>query len=313
MKKNDLAGAIAVAVIWGANFTVTKLGLGGVPPFVLVILRFILAAFPAIFFIKKPETSLKYIILYGMFVGVGQFSLLFYALSIGMPAGISSLILQSQAFITPLIAFFLLKEKITSWQILGLIIASSGLLIIGMNAGNSMSSITPFSFMLTIMAAAMWAVSNIIIKLASEDSEKKGKKLDMLSLVVWSSLVPPIPTYIAGKIIDPGMSIIKVLGHLNFTSVFAIFYLAFLSTIFGYGFWGYLMKKYPVGKVSPMSLLVPVTGLITAGIVLHEKMTLMQWTGCFVIIAGLLISNFGKLIFGRISRTKRALSQYKEN
>ena len=102
MKKNDLLLALLVVVVWGANFTVISLGLDGVPSMLLVALRYTLVAFPAIFFIKKPNLEWKYIILYGFAVGVGQFGCLFYAMEIGMPAGLASIIAQLQAFISPL-------------------------------------------------------------------------------------------------------------------------------------------------------------------------------------------------------------------
>jgi len=104
MKKKDIILALLVVIIWGANFTVIKLGLGGVPSMLLVVFRYIITAFPAVFFIKKPNTEWKYIIMYGLFVGVFQFSCLFYAMEIGMPAGIASIVLQFQAFISPILA-----------------------------------------------------------------------------------------------------------------------------------------------------------------------------------------------------------------
>ena len=108
MKKRDLMLALLVVIVWGANFTVIKLGLAGLPPMLLVALRYTFAAVPAIFFVKRPDISWKYILAYGMAVGVGQFSCLFYAMNIGMPAGTSSVILQSQVFFTLIFAAVLL-------------------------------------------------------------------------------------------------------------------------------------------------------------------------------------------------------------
>ena len=131
MKKKDFILALLVVIVWGANFTVIKLGLNGVPSMLLVALRYLITAFPAVFFIKKPNTEWKYIILYGLAVGVGQFSCLFYAMEIGMPAGLASIIVQLQGFISPIFAYMFLHEKLKPKQIIGILIAGVGLYVIG--------------------------------------------------------------------------------------------------------------------------------------------------------------------------------------
>jgi len=122
MKKKDMLVALMVVIIWGANFTVIKLGLGGVPSMLLVALRYLITAFPAVFIVKKPDTEWKYIIFYGLFVGVLQFSCLFYAMEIGMPAGLASIVLPgSRLLYQPIMAMIFLKEKIKSKQVVGYI------------------------------------------------------------------------------------------------------------------------------------------------------------------------------------------------
>lgn len=298
MKKKDLIIALFIVIIWGANFTVIKLGLAGVPPMLLVALRYITAAFPAIFFVKKPEMELKYIIAYGFTVGVGQFSLLFYAMSIGMPAGVSSIVLQAAAFFTPIFAAITLGEKMGSHQIIGLGIAAIGLFLIGANIGvDKLTAIPTGALLLTVLAAALWATSNIIVKFATKDAMSKGKKVDMLSMVVWSSLIPPIPVLILASLMDSPQKLITTLTTLSTTSILAVLYLGLLSTLFGYGMWSVLLSKYPASKVAPLSLLVPIIGLITAQLVLGEKLTTIQWAGGAVIVLGLLVVNFGNRFF----------------
>jgi len=77
-------------------------------------------------------------------------------------------------------------------------------------------------------------------------------------------------------------------------SLFAIVYLAFAATIFGYGAWSYLLSRHSANQVAPLSLLVPVAGLLSARIVLDERLTLMQWGGCLLVVTGLLQAFFGR-------------------
>jgi O-acetylserine/cysteine efflux transporter len=292
MKTKDLILALLVVIVWGANFTVIKLGIGGVPPMLLVTLRFTLVVFPAIFFIKRPKMPIKDLLLYGLTVGVGQFGCLFYAMHIGMPAGLASIIVQLQAFISPILGYLFLKEKLKAKQLVGFFIAAIGLFVIGIASTTAGIATIPISaILLTICAPIFWSISNIITINASKKAEAKGEHLDMLSLVVWGSLVPPIPTLILALLIDSPQTLINSLSNLNMISIFAAFYLAFGATLFGYGFWSILISKYPLNKIAPLSLLVPITGLLTARIVLLEKLSTLQWLGVSIIIIGLMITN----------------------
>lgn len=292
MKRKDFTLALLVVIVWGANFTVIKLGLGGVSPMLLVTLRYTLVAFPAIFFIKPPKMPIRSLVLYGFTVGVGQFGCLFYAMHIGMPAGIASIIVQLQAFITPFFGYLFLKEKIKIKQLVGFLIAALGLLVIGIASSTEGIGLIPMgAILLTICAPIFWSISNIIARVAADNAREKGEELNMLSLVVWAGLIPPIPTLILALLIDTPQILINSLVNLNTMSIFAVFYLAFVSTLFGYGFWNILISKYPLNKISPLSLLVPITGLFTARIVLLEKLSQLQWVGVIIIITGLMVTN----------------------
>lgn len=292
MNRKDFILAILVVIVWGANFTVIKLGLGGVPPMLLITLRFTLVAFPAIFFIKPPKIPLKDLLLYGFTVGVGQFGCLFYAMHIGMPASLASIIVQLQAFISPLLGYLFLKEKFQIKQLIGFLIGAFGLLVIGIasNAG-AITSIPIVSILLTICAPIFWSISNIVAKAASKKAIEKDQHLEMLSLVVWGSLVPPIPSLILALLIDSPQTLINSISNLNMMSIFAALYLAFGATLFGYGFWSILISRYPLNKISPLSLLVPITGLLTARIILLEKLSNLQWMGVSIIVIGLIVTN----------------------
>ena len=292
MKKKDMILALLVVIVWGANFTVIKLGLDGVPSMLLVSLRYLLVALPAVFFIRRPNLEWKYIILYGLTVGVGQFSCLFYAMEIGMPAGLASIIAQLQAFISPFFAWVFLKEKLKTKQIIGFLVAATGLFVIGIASGtNGVAKIPIKVFILTIFAPIFWALSNIIVSFVSKKAAENGEKLDILGLIVWSSLIPPIPTLVLALMIDTPQTLIGSITNLNAISVFAVLYLSFGSTLFGYGMWGQLIAKHSIGKIAPLSLLVPITGLLTARIVLSEQLSKMQWLGVVIILIGLIITN----------------------
>ncbi len=278
----DLLSALIVILAWGVNFVVIKVGLHGVPPMLLGALRFALVAFPAVFFIKRPAVGFWWVVAYGATISLGQFVLLFYAMSVGMPAGLASLVLQAQAFFTLIFAAVILGEKIRGPNVAGLLIAAFGLAVIGVQAGHAM---TVAGFLLTLAASAMWGMGNVITK--------RMGKVDLLSLVVWASLVPPLPFLALSLMMEGPARIEASLSAISLTSVFAIVYLAFIATMLGYTLWGKLLGRYPASQVAPFSLLVPIVGLASAALLLDEGLTSMQFLGAVLVMAGLCVNVFG--------------------
>lgn len=289
MNLRDLFLALLVVLVWGANFTVIRIGLDGVPPLLLAALRFVFALFPAIFFIKPPRIPFFHWFSYGLFVGFGQFGCLFFAMHLGMPAGVASVVLQAQAFFTLLFAVVLLRERVAVRQVLGLLVAGFGLYVVGGGSGGG-DAIPVAALLLTLAASSFWGMSNIVVRKAGVAATASGVKLDILSLVVWSSLVPPLPLFLCSLFLDGPQRVAETLTHLTPTSLLAVAYLAFGATLFGYGAWSRLLSRYPANHVAPLSLLVPVAGLITANLVLGEVLSARQWLGCGLVVVGLLLA-----------------------
>jgi len=287
-----------VVVAWGVNFVVIKLGLQGMPPFLLAGLRFSLVAFPAIFFVRRPPIPLRWLVVYGMTISFGQFAFLFLAIKLGMPAGLASLVLQAQAFFTLLLGALLLAEKLRWNHIVGIIIATLGMFMLataGME-GQTSAGITLTTMMLTLSAALSWGLGNITNKIIM-----RNRSVPIMSLVVWSALVPVIPFFACSLLFDGEAAIVNSLLHIGLQTVLALFYLAFVATIVGYAIWGNLLSRYETWRVAPLSLLVPVVGIVTAALVLDEHLSGQQMLGAAVIILGLLVNVFGGVLGQRLA------------
>jgi O-acetylserine/cysteine efflux transporter len=293
MSPKDLLLALVVVIVWGVNFVVIKVGLHGVPPMLLGALRFLLAAVPAVFFVKRPKIPLRWLFAYGLTISLGQFAFLFSAMSVGMPAGLASLVLQAQAFFTLVFAVMLLRERFRAQNALGLSIAAAGLALIGIRSGHAM---TLAGFLLTLCAAACWALGNM--------ATKKMGKPDMLGLVVWASLIPPLPFLVLSYFLEGPPRIEAALAGIGASSIFAIAYLAFVATLLGYGLWGRLMSRYPASQVAPFSLLVPIIGLASASILLDERLSSTQIAGAVLVMAGLAVNVFGSWVANRVAAAR---------
>ncbi|KJK18967.1 MULTISPECIES: EamA family transporter [unclassified Pseudomonas] len=282
MPLKDLLLALVVIVAWGVNFVVIKVGLDGLPPMLLGALRFALVAFPAVLLVKRPQLPWRWLIAYGATISLGQFAFLFEAMGNGMPPGLASLVLQSQAFFTLFFAAIFLGERLRAASVLGLLVAAGGLALIGSENG---ASVPFFALLLTLCAAAMWAMGNIITR--------RFSNIDLVALVIWGGLVPPLPFLALSWWLEGPERIESSLRGIGWSSVLALAYLAFIATMLGYSLWSHLLSRYPAGKVAPFSLLVPVVGLSSSALLLDERLTPLQGWGALLVMAGLLINVFG--------------------
>ncbi|EMX2132968.1 O-acetylserine/cysteine exporter [Citrobacter cronae] len=288
MSRKDGLLALLVVVVWGLNFVVIKVGLHNMPPLMLAGLRFLLVAFPAIFFIARPKIPLSLLLGYGLTISFGQFAFLFSAIKFGMPAGLASLVLQAQAFFTIILGAFAFGERLHGKQLVGIALAVFGVLVL-IEASLNGQHVGMLGFMLTLAAALSWACGNIFNKKIMQHTARPA----VMSLVVWSALIPIIPFFLASALLDGPTQIVQSLVAIDMTTILSLVYLAFVATIVGYGIWGALLGRYETWRVAPLSLLVPVVGLASAVVLLDETLTGLQLLGALLIMAGLYINVFG--------------------
>ncbi|KKK04871.1 EamA family transporter [Micromonospora sp. HK10] len=276
MKASHRLLAVLVAAIWGVNFVVIEVGLRDLPPLVLTALRFVAAAVPLVFLVPRPSARLRYVLGYGLVLGVLKFGALFTALAAGMSAGLASLVLQAQALMSVLLAAAVLGERPARAQVVGVLVGSVGIGVLAMDSGGHA---TVIGFALTLFAAASWAVANLVMRASGETRP--------LSLLVWSSLVPPLPLLGLAGALDGPQSVLAAITGLSWRALLAVAYVAYLSTLVGFGIWNRLIARYSVTRVAPFSLLVPVFGLSAAWLLLDERVGPTELAAAAIVLAGL--------------------------
>jgi O-acetylserine/cysteine efflux transporter len=252
-----------------------------VPPFLLTGLRFMFSAVPALLFIARPRVPIKYLLGFGLVLGVGQFGFLFLAVKLGLSASLASLVMQLQAPFTMFFAAMFLAEVPLLRQLWGAAVAFVGIGIIAFQRWSGPDALPLF---LCLIACAGWAGANIIAKQAKPDNT--------LAFVIWSSLVSPLPMFALSFIFEDHAALTNALFYPSMISVSSMLYLVLASTLFGYGAWNYLLKLYPAGIVAPFSLLVPIFGILSGMLVLGENFDRFEVLGSVLVVVGLLVSNF---------------------
>ncbi len=271
--------ALLVVAIWGFNFVVIKLSVEALPPVLAAALRFLAAALPAVFFIRPPKAPWPLVVGFGLAFGFALYGFLNLSIAWGMSAGLSSLVLQTQAFFTMALAFVLLGERPSRFQIAGALVAFAGICVI---AVERMAATALLPLGMTLLAAVSWGLANVLTK--------KAGKVNALAFTVWGSLAAPLPLLGLSWLIEGREAIEAALVGFSWEEAALIAFLAYPATLLGGGIWNWLLGRHPASIVAPFTLLVPITGLLSGYLVLGETITPIEIGGAILVIAGLVVT-----------------------
>jgi O-acetylserine/cysteine efflux transporter len=250
-----------------------------------------------VFFIKRPRIPWRYVAGYGFAIGVCQFALLFLGIKLGMPAGLSSVVIQIQVFFTIGLGVAFLGEHLRREDLIGAAIATAGLVLLGVYKVMAGVSATLIGFVLVIVAAFAWAVGNVVAKRAATEYHA-----DMFALVVWSSLVPPLPLAALAYAFEGGSAVWPAVSSASALTWGCVLLLAWGATLFGFASWAGLLHRYPTALVSPFALLIPVSGLASGAVFLGEGLAPLQMLGVALVLIGLAENVFGSGLRARLRR-----------
>lgn len=281
MPRRHLLLAASVAVLWGVNFIAIHASLETFPPLLLVALRFAIIAVPTMMFVPRPDVPWRWLIGYGLGFGTIQFLGLYLGMHLGFPTGLSSLVLQSSAPFTVVLGALLLRERLSARRIAGVAAASIGLGIVGLSYGVD-APLWPF--LLVVLGGLGWAFGNL--------ASRQAKASQPLHLVLWMSVVPPVPMLGLSLAVEGpsriGDAFASSLHADAIPAWIGLAYTIILGTLLGSGLWVWLMARHPASTVAPFSMLVPVVGIGTSAIVLGERPSIWQLVGGALVIGGVL-------------------------
>ncbi|WP_191601595.1 EamA family transporter [Marinomonas algicola] len=289
MNRQDFAILFALMALWGINFSVIKLGVHNIDPLVLTALRFTFAVFPLIFFIKKPDVDWRYLIAYGLSFGVGVWGMTTLSIGAGVSSGMASLLLDMSVVSGLLVGWLFLNETITANKLLGAGLALLGLALIMLTEGGA---VTGKGLVLVLIASIFWSVNGLIVKRANTQS--------IFAFNVWGMLFAPLPLLLLAIMFNGAEVITKVPAQFNQNVLFSVLFQALPTTLFGYWLWNKMIMKYTLSAVAPMTLLVPVFGILGGHWFYDEDITLYQIIATILILTGLFI---GQMRLGRSSRS----------
>lgn len=277
MKPADVCIAVMVAMIWGLAFVASRIALDELPPELMTALRFSIAALPCLF-LRKPKVSWPLLIAISLNLFLGQFLAQSIAIAHGMPVGLTSVIVQSQALFTIAFAAVIFSEWPTRMQMVGIGIAAIGLLMISGTVGHDFSA---GAFAILMISPICFAVGNLLLRPA------QGAR--MFDLFAWLCLCAAVPLFALSLVTLGPKPTWQALSQMSTTVIVCMLFIGGVSTSIAYWLWGRLLRDYPAAQVVPFALLVPFVGSAASSIVFGERFGPLRLAGMAAVIGGIAI------------------------
>jgi O-acetylserine/cysteine efflux transporter len=282
MRPADVCIALLVAIIWGLAFVASRIALDEFSPALMTMLRFAIAAVPCLF-VRRPNVSWPLLIAISLTLFLGQFLAQAYGIAHGVPVGLSSVIVQSQALFTIGFAVIIFDERPTPMQTAGIGIATIGLLMICGTVGYDFSV---GAFAVLMIAPISFAAGNLLLR------QVHGAA--MFDLFAWLCLTAAVPLLALTLLTDGVTPTWYALSGMSLTGLICMLCLGGISTSIAYWLWGRLLRDYPAAQVVPFALLVPFVGAGASAIVFHEKFGPLRLFAMLTVIGGIAVMLLAK-------------------
>ena len=276
MPIRDIFLALLVPIIFGFGFVIAKPAMDQLPPILLNGLRWSLTGIIMCWFFPFPKKLFKSLLVISFLGSTLQYSLTFSGLNI-VDATSATLLIQSEIPFGILIAFIILKEKPSMKNLIGLLIAFTGIVIL---TGSPNLENKLFGVLLLLSGAFLWAYAQVIAKPVSE-------KIGGLALTAYIGVFAG-PSSIALSYFIEGNTY-QYITNADLKTWLIVLYLGLIMNCLAYSIWYFVLSKHPVNYVMPVMLLFPVTGLVTAIFILGETPSTYAYIGGFIIISGVAI------------------------
>jgi O-acetylserine/cysteine efflux transporter len=282
MKPTDVCLAVMVAMIWGLAFVASRIALDEFSPELMTTLRFAIAALPCLL-VPRPKVSWPVLISISFTLFLGQFLAQAYGIAHGVPVGLTSVIVQSQALFTIGFAAIVFRELPTRVQAIGIGVAVVGLLMICGTVGYDFSVA---AFAVLMICPISFAIGNLLLR--------RAQGVRMFDLFAWLCLTAAIPLLALTLLTNGPQATWHALAHMSLTGFVCMLGLGGISTSIAYWLWGRLLRDYTAAQVVPFALLVPFVGAAASSIVFGETFGPLRLAGMVTVVAGIAIMLLSK-------------------
>ena len=275
MKPVHLLTALLVVTIWGSNFTAMRIGALELPPWLLLALRLGLAGGVLALFVPLPTDQFGRLFGIATSMGIVHFGLSLVAMQ-HIGAATAAIAMQVAVPFAALLAWILFGERLGWQRAAGMAVAFAGIVVIG--GAPSIAGHVDMLLVLMLSASA-FAVANIQIK--------RLAPINFMSLNAWIALIGAPLALLLSLVFERGQ--IEALRAAPWPALSVIVYMALVVSIVGHGLWYWLVPRYETNQTMPLTLLVPVLGVLFGVLLLDEPLSATLVAGGGLTVTGVAV------------------------
>lgn len=263
---------LLICTIWGLNFVAAKIGVGQIPPLLFSGLRFLILAAVLIAFLKPAPGRMRDVLLIALFNGAVHFGLMFIGVAL-TAASVVAVVAQLNVPFATMLSIVVLGEAVHWRRWLGIAMTFAGVMVVSFDPH-------VFDSLTGVLFAAGGALSGAIAAVLMRRLTGVG----MFQLQSWTSATAAPLLLIASLMFESEH--LTALASADAMGWAALLFTAFGASLIGHNGYYYLLQRYEVSLIAPLTLLAPTLGVVFGVWFLGEPMTTRLLIGAAIAFAG---------------------------
>jgi drug/metabolite transporter (DMT)-like permease len=287
LRWQPIAVLVALALVWGANMAIIKIGARELAPLFMAGLRSLVASGCLYVWMKAKGIELfpsKIVFVHGVVIGLFfgfEFSLIYVGLGYTLASRTYILLYTAPFFVALEAHLFLKGDRLNTWKAAGLIMAFAGVFALFIKDLGSFSLSALPGDLMALAGGVLWASTTVYIK---KYLAHRTFPLQTLFYQVFFST--PQLFLMSILLEDP------IVSGFSFSGAFSLFYQCIIVAFLSYLAWFELIHRYPVSLLHAFSFFTPVFGVLLSGfIILHEVISPNAVAALLLVSLGMVLVN----------------------
>jgi drug/metabolite transporter (DMT)-like permease len=296
LRWQPVALLLLLALIWGANMAIIKVGARELAPMFMAGLRSLVASACLYIWLKAkgirvfPSTS---VLVHGIVIGLlfgSEFGLIYVGLQHTLASRTYILVYTAPFFVALGAHFFLKGDRLNAWKVLGLILAFVGVVSLFMKDLGSFSISTLPGDLMALTAGALWAATTVYLK------KYLSHRTVPLQTLFYQVFFSAAPLFLMSVVLED-----PIVSGFSFVTGFSVFYQCIIVAFLSYLVWFELIHRYPVSLLHAFSFFTPLFGVFLSGaLILGELISPKLIVALTLVSLGMVLVN--RQVESKVSR-----------